>query len=1008
MADLALGKGTSFAQLRVHVVESVATREMLAVGALMAIALVLRLWNLDAKALHHDESLHATFSWYFYDGRGYVHDPLMHGPFQFHANALAFFLFGASDFTARLPHALFGTALIGLPYFLRRQIGMKAVFIAAALIAFSPTLLYFSRFDREDIYVAFWTLALVVSIWRYFEEQKTVYLGFTAAALALAFATKETTFITVAVLLLFLNGMLAIELGRKREGEDTDRLDVLLRTLVLLPVAWLVAAAWPLLGKQPFGRERLPPSGDLLVVIGTLSLPQFGPGIQVIAGDKGYNVPAEDNLRLMTVLILLLASAYVGLLWKPRVWLIAAAAFYVPFVLLFTTFFTNQPAPWTDAFWQAKGGFFSGAWGSLDYWLDQHHVRRGDQPFYYYALVTPLYEFLPLVLAAGGAAWMALRGTPLYRWLLFWTLAVFVGLSIAGEKMPWLETHIAMPLILVAAVALAKALDSLDLTQRRWLTGAAVAAGAAVAIVLVVEADSAVVWLAAFAAFAALAGWLLSQAIARDWQAAKRAALAIALGALFGLSLRAATLVSYENPDTPVELLVYTQTSPDIPALRDRIDAIARESGLGRNLPITVDGIDGFSWPWAWYLRDYHAVSYAAPTAGSPPPPNAVLLVSRSNAAANNPAGYNQTPYRHRWWFAETYRRLDAGEVGRILTSGRRLESLFHFFFHRRPATGGNVGSVDAVAFFPESLAAFDAARPPAKPPVEPRTLADGRSVIGRGGNGPGELQQPGDVFVDGAGSIYVADSRNNRIQKFDAAGNFVASASRFSGGGLNEPWSLAVDADGFVYVADTWNHRIVKLSPALEVVTTWGQPATLPNPTPLHRFGPRDVVIAPDGTLWISDTGNKRLVQHSRDGAALGAFGREGGGSGQFLEPVGLALDPAGRLYVADAWNARIQRFEPGFQNAFEFGVGWSSREVFAKPYIAVLRDGRIVAAEPAGGVLLLFDAEGRPQGAWRPETESRPVGVAALADGGFAFSDAVRNEVQLVPAALIARLFK
>src|SRR3972149_5409305 len=68
----------------------------------MAAAAALRLWDLDAKALHHDESLHATFSWYLYDGRGYIHDPLMHGPFQFNMNALSFFLFGVTDFTPRL------------------------------------------------------------------------------------------------------------------------------------------------------------------------------------------------------------------------------------------------------------------------------------------------------------------------------------------------------------------------------------------------------------------------------------------------------------------------------------------------------------------------------------------------------------------------------------------------------------------------------------------------------------------------------------------------------------------------------------------------------------------------------------------------------------------------------------------------------------------------------------------------------------------------------------------
>ncbi|MBI2911572.1 MAG: hypothetical protein HYY05_05465, partial [Chloroflexi bacterium] len=73
----------------------------LAHWALVAAAAALHLWDLGGRALHHDESLHAVYSWYLFIGRGYQHDPLMHGPFQFHGLALLYFLFGVSDFTAR-------------------------------------------------------------------------------------------------------------------------------------------------------------------------------------------------------------------------------------------------------------------------------------------------------------------------------------------------------------------------------------------------------------------------------------------------------------------------------------------------------------------------------------------------------------------------------------------------------------------------------------------------------------------------------------------------------------------------------------------------------------------------------------------------------------------------------------------------------------------------------------------------------------------------------------------
>ena len=99
------------------------TWEHAAYLALFLVALALRLWGLGDRAMSHDESLHALYSWKLYAGQGYQHDPMMHGPFLFFANALIYYLFGVSDFTARLVPALFGAVLVVLPYFLRKWMG---------------------------------------------------------------------------------------------------------------------------------------------------------------------------------------------------------------------------------------------------------------------------------------------------------------------------------------------------------------------------------------------------------------------------------------------------------------------------------------------------------------------------------------------------------------------------------------------------------------------------------------------------------------------------------------------------------------------------------------------------------------------------------------------------------------------------------------------------------------------------------------------------------------------
>ncbi len=66
---------------------------------ILMIAVATRFWDLGARALSHDESLHALYSFYLYNGTGYQHNPMMHGPFLFHANALIYFLFGVTDYT---------------------------------------------------------------------------------------------------------------------------------------------------------------------------------------------------------------------------------------------------------------------------------------------------------------------------------------------------------------------------------------------------------------------------------------------------------------------------------------------------------------------------------------------------------------------------------------------------------------------------------------------------------------------------------------------------------------------------------------------------------------------------------------------------------------------------------------------------------------------------------------------------------------------------------------------
>src|SRR6185295_11124124 len=141
--------------------------ELIAYGVLVAVALALRFYQLGDRPFHHDESQDAYFSWIFFKNGDYAYNPLLHGPLRFYMTAGIYALFGASDFTVRLAPALMGTLMVPMPYLLRRQLGRGAAFTAAVLLAVGPSYLYFSRFAREDIYIACVTLALLVVVFRF-------------------------------------------------------------------------------------------------------------------------------------------------------------------------------------------------------------------------------------------------------------------------------------------------------------------------------------------------------------------------------------------------------------------------------------------------------------------------------------------------------------------------------------------------------------------------------------------------------------------------------------------------------------------------------------------------------------------------------------------------------------------------------------------------------------------------------------------------------------------------
>jgi uncharacterized protein (TIGR03663 family) len=171
---------------------------------ILLIAVITRFYDLGSRAMSHDESLHTYFSYLLSQGQGYQHNPMMHGPLQFHLIALSYFLFGSSDFVSRIPAATFGILAIGSLWLWRRYLGRVGTLVTAALVLISPFITYYSRYTREDSYIALSFFLMLYAVFRYFESGEHKYIYLIAGSFIIHYLTKETSFIYNAEMLIFL------------------------------------------------------------------------------------------------------------------------------------------------------------------------------------------------------------------------------------------------------------------------------------------------------------------------------------------------------------------------------------------------------------------------------------------------------------------------------------------------------------------------------------------------------------------------------------------------------------------------------------------------------------------------------------------------------------------------------------------------------------------------------------------------------------------------------------
>ncbi len=1036
--------------------------EVIAWTVILVAALFTRFYILGARVMSHDESLHTEFAWDLYAGNGYRHNPMMHGPLLFHLAALSYFLFGVNDFAARFFPALAGVALVLTPLLFRRFIGRKGAAATGLLLLISPSITYYSRYIRHDVYNM---LAAVLLLWAalaYVQKREDRYLTAFAVAFAFLFTTKETAYIYAAIffsfaalieavplvaleggawryprlrtllyaaLIIAVVALLVLAVATRYAQVDTRNLDEagntraaelilplwgrVARDLVLLSL--LTAGAALVLG---VGEERLrrSPLFDLLVLGGTFLLPlgsaffirladvdMLGLATKLTEGDLHIFLQKETIVATLIVLSSLALSALIGLWWRRELWPRLALIYYVIFTLFYTTFFTNPL------------GFISGLVGSLAYWMAQQGVERGGQPGYYYFIVAPLYEYLIIVLTLGGgvAAFLHAERGRSRRWferllplfLFGWAVMAWAAYSVAGEKMPWLTVHLALPGAFLGGWWLGQVGERMHLRPRRAVWAFVLALPLLVAGAFFVISDVPVVLqalrggappegytLAQLDAFGQGLGGLVASllsalairyAVRRLGEEADRLVLAVVVLSLALLTVRTGVMLNYINYDLAKEFLVYAHGAPDVKvALRQIEDVSWRLTGAPHDVKVAY-GEDG-SWPFSWYLNPHYPNRYYYGTT-----PDATQLLDcpviiagwAQWDAVDAIVGddYLHYDYTYLWWPIEDYKGLTWERIRGALSDARMRHALWQIIWWRdyreyAELTGKEITLKHwpyrkdfrlyvrrdvAEEVWSYRLGGGDEGAETSYDPYEgwSRSLPLAGMIGLTGG-------QPRDLAVAEDGSIYAADTAGHRIWHVNAQGSVLAlwGGQGSESGQFQEPWGIALDGEGHLYVADTWNHRIQVFDGQGGFLRQWGEEGEAARGTGGGLFfGPRDVAVAADGRVYVADTGNKRVQVFDPDGTFLFDFGGGGQAPGLLNEPVGLLFDAQGDLWIADSWNRRVQRFdaEGRFITTWPV-VTWNPLDPLDKPFLAVDGAGHIYTTDIEHRRVLVFNAEG------------------------------------------------
>ena len=740
----------------------------------------------------------------------------------------------------------------------------------------------------------------------------------------------------------------------------------------------LCGAGWGMWRTQGALRLAACRLADTAIVMGVLVAPFLVPFALILAGREPLPVDSDSQSTALVgagLLGIIGLAGTIGFLrfLRPVWWDTSLTHRNLP--ILFAGFWFVALAFYTNLF-SAVAGVQSGVVGSLGYWLGQQEVMRGGQPWFYYPYLALLYEFLPLALLAASVPLLAryALARPSQRrqsrpsdhevpwlvpgFLLVWTIGSWAGYTVAGEKMPWLMVHLVLPTVLLGSWAASRWICTVSPDDKPGLVACALG-GAGFAC-----------WL--FAAGRTPFSGSDQEAVRETMQwlslvvggCGLLVPLAVGFvqgrpghGRLLGMSAGLALGILTVHVAWNLAYVRYDSAREYLVYAHGTPDVkqvLADIDVVRRALPEGYEPIVMYdhevSWPMMWYFRDDAAVRVYDGRSPTTDLWEAPVVLAGAAIAAN------VQPLVQRSHVTRRFRLIWWPEESYKELNADTLAGILDRNVRRR--------WLDRF-LWREHPGLSEAAWPHVNS-FDMHVKRDLAPLIWPPARFLSIYETEPDPILDPDKALAL-----ELVQVVDGA-SWQTSLAR--------PLGVSIGPDGQRVVTDGAQHRVAVLGRNGELLWEVGGYCNLREPTACSD-------LDGDGPLRLGD--------------------------GQFNEPWGAAMAADGRLYVADTWNLRIQRFSP--EGAFELAWGASldarlpNRNpigLFGPRGIAVEADGSIVVADTGHHRLLRFSPEGVLMGELgtpgvNPGQFQEPVAVLPGADGDLWVTDTWNGRIQRISAA-------